>query len=77
MADAWKAHKDADARRRSAVRLAEAVLSVADELTDAHLKEALSIAVWKYTEAQGKNRTRYRSRAAIGAASSMINTSML
>lgn len=73
MAIAWVGHKEADARRRSAIRLAEAVLSVADELTDAHLKEALSIAIWKYTEVHGKNKTRYRSRAAIGASSSEIN----
>lgn len=69
----WRAHPDGDARRRSAIRLAEGILSVASELTEAHLKEALSLAIWKYTEADGKNRTRFRSRAAIGAPSSMIN----
>jgi hypothetical protein len=73
MADGWVAHREADARRRSAIRLAQAVLSVADELAEAHLKEALSIAIWKYTEANGKNKTRYRSRAAIGAPASEIN----
>jgi hypothetical protein len=73
MDEGWKAHKDADARRRSAVRLAEAILSVAEDLTEPHLKEALSLAIWKYTEADGKNRTRFRSKAAIGAPASMIN----
>lgn len=68
----WTPHTLADQRRSSAIRLAEGVLAT-DGLLTAHLREALSIAIWKYTEADGKFRTRYRSAAAVGAADKLLN----
>jgi hypothetical protein len=58
----WRPHPDGDARRASAVRLAAAVLA-ADGLTNAHRREALALATWLYTEADGKWNTSYRSVA--------------
>lgn len=63
---AWSPRADGDARRHSAVVLAKAVLSL-EGITMAHRREFLSIAIWKYTEADGKITTRYRSVGAIGA----------
>lgn len=53
-------HRDADARRAGAVRLAQ-VLVTADGLHPAHRRHALSNAVWWYTEADGKLKIRFRS----------------
>lgn len=62
----WQPHIDSERRKASAVRLAELVLAAGDDVTLAHRKEFLSIAIWKYTEADGKYDTRYRSAASIG-----------
>jgi len=68
----WLPHSDGDARRASAIRLAEAVLG-AEDLTHSHRRETLSLAVWFYTEADGKWNTRFRSSAAIGASPKLLN----
>jgi hypothetical protein len=72
MSARWTPHPDGDARRASAIRLAESVLA-AEGLTLAHRREALSLAVWFYTEADGKWNTRYRSAAAVGASPKVLN----
>lgn len=58
-------HKDAERRIRSAVTIIKALLR--EELYPAHLREFLSNALWKITEADGKYKTQYRSRAAMTA----------
>jgi len=58
MSAGWAPHPDNDARRASAVQLAESVLA-AEGLTLAHRREALSLGVWFYTEADGKWNTRW------------------
>lgn len=60
----WEPHPEADARRQSAVRIAKLVLG-AEGILPFHRNELLSIAIWKYTEADGKFRTRWRSRGAL------------
>jgi hypothetical protein len=62
----YAARADAEARRRSAVEMAKAVLAA--ELVPEHRREALSIAIWKFTEADGKYNCRFRSEGALGAA---------
>lgn len=54
-----------DERRRSAVAIARLALEAPDLLPE-HRNWLLSVAAWKYTEADGKWNTPYRSRAAIG-----------
>lgn len=68
----WKPHPDADARRESAIALAKAVLA-GEGVSDSHRRQALSLAIWKYTEADGKWRTRYRSVAAVGVDYRLLN----
>jgi hypothetical protein len=68
----WRPRRDGDARRASAIQLAESVLA-AEGLTEGHRREALSLAIWFYTEADGKWNTRYRSAGAVGAAPKMLN----
>jgi hypothetical protein len=68
----WTPHPDRDARRASAIRLAESVLA-AEGLTLAHLRDVLSLAAWFYTQADGKWNTRYRSAAAVGAPAELLN----
>lgn len=53
--------------------MAEALLSASDRLTPAHLRESLSLAIWKFTEADGKWNTRYRTESAVGALSTVLN----
>lgn len=53
------AHPDAEARRASAIRLAQ-VLVAANGIHPSHRSHALTNAVW-YTEADGKLKMRYRS----------------
>jgi hypothetical protein len=60
----WAPRPDADERRRSAIRIAKLVLA-ADGLVKAHRDELLSIAIWKYTEVDGKFTTRFRSAGAV------------
>ena len=56
---------DAQERRVSAISLAEAIRA-ASNVVPSHRREMLSIAVWKYTEAEGgKWATRYRSAAVV------------
>lgn len=69
----WTPRRDSDACRASSVALARAVLAARDELTPAHLREALKVAVWKYTESDGKYSTRYRSEAALDAPSQLVH----
>ena len=61
---AWKPHPRGDARRISAIRIAKLVLA-ANGLEPEHRNELLSIAVWKYTESDGKFKTRFRSAGAL------------
>ncbi len=61
----WSPHKDSENRRSSAIASAQALLSAREEITTSHLKELLSIAIWKHTECDGKYRTRYQSIGAI------------
>lgn len=56
----FRPHPRADARRASAVRIAE-LLVREPAIVDEHMRELLGIALWKFTEADGKFRTRYRS----------------
>ena len=60
----WRPHPKAEARRASAIRIAKLILD-ADGLEPEHRNELLSIAIWKYTEADGKSKTRYRSEGAL------------
>lgn len=53
-------HPDAEARRASAIRLAQ-VLVATDGIHPSHRRHALTNAVWWYTEADGKLKVRYRS----------------
>jgi hypothetical protein len=53
-----------DERRRSAVNIARLALAAEDILPE-HRHWLLSVAVWKYTEADGKWNTRHCSRAAL------------
>lgn len=55
---------EAEARRASAIRIAELVVA-ADGLIDTHRKQLLSIAIWKVTEADRKYNLRYRSKAVL------------
>ena len=59
-------HPHADARRASAIRLAQAS-AMAEGVLDAHRRRALSNAVWWYTEADGKSKVRYRSQGVLTA----------
>lgn len=64
-------HRDAEARRASAVRLAQ-VLVTADGLHPSHRRHALSNAVWWYTEADGKLKVRYRSAAVVAGGATKV-----
>ena len=69
----WKPRADSEMRKASAVALANSVLSVREKMLLPHLREVLSIAVWKYTECDGKYTTRYRSEGALFASSSEVH----
>ena len=58
---------DADARERSAITAAQAIIGL--DLYPAHKRELLSVCIWKITEAapMSKYQTRYRSRASLSA----------
>lgn len=58
---AYVPHPLRDERRRSAIAWAKAIVSVRSELTEPHFRQAISYAVWKFTEADGKQNLRYRS----------------
>lgn len=70
---AWKPHKDSEARKQSALFIAEALLSARENIYKSHLRELLSIAVWKHTESDGKYTTRYRSLGAINSPGEKLN----
>lgn len=69
----WSPRRDSELRKTSAIAIAESVLSVRDSLAPAHLREILSIAVWKFTECDGKYSTRFRSEGALFAPSSRVH----
>ena len=61
----FKPLPDAQERRRSAIRIAEAIIA-APSIMPVHRRELLSIAIWKYTEADaGKWGIRYRSEEVV------------
>ena len=64
----WE-HPEALARRASAIRLAEVIAAADGPILDPHRRRLLSTTVWKMTEADDKHNLRYRSRAALDAAS--------
>jgi len=57
-------HPQAEARRLSATRLAEAILAAPD-VDPSHRRQFLSFCLWKHTEADGKWAVRYRSKEAV------------
>lgn len=61
----WNPHKNSQERRESAVASATALLLARGDITTSHLKELLSITIWKHTECDGKYKTRYQSLGAI------------
>lgn len=61
----WTPRMDSEERRASASAVIEALLASRQHILKSHLKELLSIAIWKYTECDGKYTTRYRSHGAI------------
>jgi len=69
----WKPRNDSELRKASAVALATSVLLVREKMLLTHLREVLSISVWKYTECDGKYTTRYRSEGALFASSSEVH----
>jgi hypothetical protein len=62
----WTPRPTGDATRASAVQIVKAILAIRDQITTAALRKVLDVALWLYTEADGKYNTRYRSRAAVG-----------
>ena len=57
----FRPHPLGDERRRSAMALVELLLREQSALLSRHLNECLSLAIWKFTEADGKYTTRFRS----------------
>lgn len=65
---AWTPRADYEAQQASAIQLAQAVLSVRDQLTQEQRNEALGLAIWFYTQAGPASRKyniRYRSKEAL------------
>ena len=69
----WSPHKDSERRKASAVALATSVLHARSSLYPAHAREILSIAIWKYTECDGKYSTRFRSEGAMFAKTNAVH----
>jgi hypothetical protein len=69
----WTPHKDSESRKASAIALASAVLQSRSVMYASHVREVLSIAVWKYTECDGKYTTRFRSEGAMFAKSDSVH----
>ena len=67
MALVLKPHKDAEARRRSASHLIKLLLQGDPAILPTHRAEAMSVALWKFTEANGKYKTPYYSQEALNA----------
>src|ERR1700679_82744 len=63
----FKAHKDAEARRRSATSLIKLLLQEDPAILSVHRAEAMSVTLWKFTEADGKHNTPYCSQRALAA----------
>src|ERR1700733_11955665 len=63
----FKAHKQAEARRRSASHLIKLLLQEDPAILRVHRAEAMSVALWKFTEADGKHNTPYCSQCALAA----------
>lgn len=63
----FKAHRDAEARRRSASHLIKLLLREDPAILRVHRAEAMSVALWKFTEADGKHNTPYCSQRALAA----------
>jgi hypothetical protein len=66
---AFKARADASERIDSAKRLIRALLALRHDVREDHVRELLSVCIWKLTEAEPdhKHRTRFRSVAALKA----------
>lgn len=69
----WKPHKDSEQRKSSAVASAMALLASRESITTPHLKELLSITIWKHTECDGKYKTRYQSLGALSRQQEKLN----
>lgn len=69
----WRPRADSESRRASAISLARAVLDRRESLLETHFREILKIAVWKYTECDGKYTTRFRSDGALFASGKDIH----
>jgi len=69
----WSPRKDSEMRVASALVLVQAILNVSEQMVQSHLRESLSIAIWKYTECNGKYTTRFRSRGAVESPKSKLN----
>ena len=69
----WSPRPDAADRRSSSLALCRAVLKVRNELTVPHVREALKLAVWKYTECDGKYTGRYRSENALFQPNTLVH----
>jgi len=70
---AWSPRKDSEERLNSALALMDAILRVREQMLNTHLRESLSIAIWKYTECNGKYTTRFRSRGAVESPNGKLN----
>ena len=70
---AFQRHRSAEERKCSAIVLAKTLLQEVPGLLPEHRRECLSIALWKYTEAEGlsKHKTRFRSKASLAAPSDL------
>jgi hypothetical protein len=61
----FQPHVQGDSRRRSVAALIRAVIAIDDPSVLAkHKRDVLDCLLWKYTEADGKYNTRYRSHSA-------------
>lgn len=69
----WLPHKDSENRRSSAITSAQALLASREKIITSHLKELLSIAIWKHTECDGKYKTRYQSIGALTRPKEKLN----
>lgn len=53
-------------RKQSAIKLADHLLKIdQSEIENSHLRELLSVLIWKYTQSEGKYTLRFRSEQAI------------
>lgn len=56
----------ADNRKHSAIKIADHLLKIdQSEIEISHLRELLSVLIWKYTQSEGKYTLRFRSEKAI------------